>query len=348
MRAGTRAGRVTLAIAALAVGLACAATPDAGGYRILHRYHLGGEDGWDYLTLDAAAHRLYVSRSDRVMVLDTDSERMLGTIDGLSGVHGVALAPALRRGWISEGGGNAVRVFDTATLEVTATLADVGENPDAIVYDAPSARVFTFNGRSHDATAIDAASGKIVGRLALPGKPEFAVSDGRGHIYVNIEDKGHLAVLDPLRLKLLAEWPLRDCVDPTGLALDPLHRRLFSVCQNRRMVVTDATDGHAVATLPIGDGPDGVAFDAARALVYSSNGASGTLTVVHQDDADRYRVVAEVPTQPSARTLALDPVSGDVYLSAATVVPADGMQPHAMAPDSFAVLVVGQPPSAAH
>ncbi|HEX7111502.1 MAG TPA: YncE family protein [Mizugakiibacter sp.] len=335
------------AIVALAVGLACAATPDAGGYRVLHRYHLGGEGGWDYLTLDAAAHRLYVAHGDRVMVLDADEGNMLGTIAGLSGVHGVALAPALRRGWISDGRGNAVHVFDMATLEVTATLADVGGNPDAIVYDAPSARVLTFNGRSHDVTAIDAASGKVVSRLALPGKPEFAVSDGRGRVYVNIEDKGHLAVLDPRRLKLLAEWPLRGCVDPTGLALDAAHRRLFSVCQNRRMVVTDAGDGHAVATLPIGDGPDGVAFDAARGLVYSSNGASGTLTVVHQDDADRYRVVAEVPTQPSARTLALDPASGDVYLSAATLVPADGTHRRAVAPDSFAVLVVGRAPPAA-
>ncbi|GAP66062.1 40-residue YVTN family beta-propeller repeat protein [Mizugakiibacter sediminis] len=343
MRAGARAITAAAIAAFAAAALAWVAPRAADGYRVLHRYRLGGEGGWDYLTLDAAGRRLYVSHGDRVVVMDADSDRVLGTIGGLSGVHGVALAPALRRGWISDGRGDAVRVFDTATLEVTATLADVGGNPDAIVYDAPSARVLTFNGRSRDVTAIDAAGGKIVGRLALSGKPEFAVGDGRGRIYVNIEDKGHLAVLDPLRLRLLAEWPLRDCVDPTGLALDPLHRRLFSVCRNRRMVVTDAADGHAVAALPIGDGPDGVAFDAARGLVYSSNGASGTLTVVHQDDADHYRVVAEVPTQPSARTLALDPVSGNVYLSAATVVPADGARLQAMVPGSFVVLVVGRP-----
>lgn len=328
-----------------------AADASAGtGYRVLHRYLLGGEQGWDYLAMDPAARRLYVSHGDRVLVLDADSGQVVGTIGQLSGVHGIALAPALHRGWISNGRSDTVTVFDTTTLKTEATVAVSGKNPDAILYDPASGRVFTFNGHSANATAIDAASGKVVATIALPGKPEFAVSDGAGRVYVNIEDRSELVALDPKAGRVLATWPLAPGESPSGLAIDVAHRRLFAVCANRRMIVLDARDGHHVASVPIGEGPDGVAFDAQRGRVVSSNGRSGTLTVVQQDDPDRYRVVADVPTQRSARTLALDPSSGHVYLSAAafgarTLQHGPQPQPWKHPPSlrgSFSVLVVGK------
>lgn len=325
-------------------------TPPVQDYRVLHRYLLGGEQGWDYLAMDPAARRLYVSHGDRVLVLDADSGTVVGTIGQLSGVHGIALAPALHRGWISNGRSNSVTVFDTASLKAEASIAVSGKNPDAILYDPASARVFTFNGHSANATAIDAASGKLLATIALPGKPEFAVSDGAGHVYVNIEDRSELVELDSKAGKVLATWSLTPGESPSGLAIDVAHHRLFAVCANRRMIVLDAGDGHRVASVPIGEGPDGVAFDAQRGLVFSSNGRSGTLTVVHQDDPDHYRVVADVPTQRSARTLALDPESGHVYLSAAafgarTLQHGPQPQPWKHPPSlrgRFSVLVVGK------
>lgn len=322
-----------------------AAKPDHAGYAVLHRYPISGEEGWDYLALDASARRLYVSHGDAVVVLDADSGKPVGRIEHLDGVHGIALAPALHRGWISNGHSGAVTVFDTATLKVTATLKATGENPDAILYDPASARVFTFNGHSGNATAFDAQSGKVLATIALPGKPEFAVSDGAGHVYVNIEDKNELVQLDPKAAAVRATWSLAPCESPSGLAIDVAHHRLFSVCDNQTMVVLDANDGHRVASVPIGKGPDAAAFDSQRGLAFSSNGESGTLTVVHEDDPDHYKVIANVPTQTTARTMALDPKTGDVYLSAAKF----GMHteqggPHhrpPLVPGSFGVLVVG-------
>ncbi|HET7359397.1 MAG TPA: YncE family protein [Rhodanobacteraceae bacterium] len=323
-----------------------AAPPDAG-WRVLRHDRIGGPGGWDYLALDATARRLYISRSDRVVVMDADTGRVVGEIDGLDGVHGVALAPALHRGFISNGHADTVSVFDPATLKVTQTIAVGGHNPDAIVFDPFSRRIFTFNGRSDNASVIDAATGKLLGAIALDGKPEFAVSDGHGRIYANIEDKAELVAIDPVQAKVLATWKLKDCEEPSGLALDDAHHRLFSVCQNRTMAVTDALTGKPVDSVPIGDGPDAARFDAARDLVFSSNGQSGTLTVVHEDDADHYRVLADVPTQKSARTMAFDTRSGRVYLSAAERGPrpaATPARPHprpAVLPGSFNVVVVG-------
>jgi len=262
-------------------------------------------------------------------------------------VHGIALANDLHRGFISNGRANTVTVFDPANLKTVQTIPVKGENPDAILYDPFSKRVFTFNGHSHDSSVIDASSGKLLGTIALPGKPEFAVSDGQGHVYANIEDKGELVEIDPRAMKVTHTWPLKNCEDPSGLAMDIAHRRLFSVCQNRNMAVTDADSGKPVASVPIGDGPDAAAFDPQRQLIFSSNGESGTLTVVHEDSADRYSVLANVPTQKSARTMALQP-DGDLYLSAAQFGPrpkssADnprGRPP--LVPGSFTILVVGQ------
>jgi DNA-binding beta-propeller fold protein YncE len=236
-----------------------------------------------------------------------------------------------------------VTVFDLKTLATSATIPIAGHNPDAIVFDAPSARVFTFNGRSHDATAIDAKSGKPVATIALSGKPEFAVSDGKGRIFVNIEDRAELSEIDTKAAKLVATWPLPGCEEPSGLALDVAHARLFSVCQNGHMVVTDARSGRHVATVAIGSGPDAVAFDSDRQLVFSSNGEDGTLSVIHEDSADRYTVLGNLSTQRSARTLALDARSHRLFLAAAEFEPLPANhQPHqraTMKPDSFTVLV---------
>ncbi|HJU08631.1 MAG TPA: YncE family protein [Rhodanobacteraceae bacterium] len=325
-----------------AVSAAASAAPS---WHVSQRWQIGGEGGWDYLAYDAG--RVYISRSDRVVVLDAKSGKQIGEVDGLSGVHGIALADDLHRGFISNGRANTVSVFDPSNLKTLQTVPVNGENPDAILYDPYSKHVFTFNGHSHDASVIDAANGKLLGKIALPGKPEFAVSDGRGHVYDNIEDKGDLVEIDPHAMKVTATWQLKNCDEPSGLAIDIAHHRLFSVCQNQNMAVTDAESGTAVASVPIGDGPDAAAFDPQRQLAFSSNGESGTLTVVHEDDADHFTVVQNVPTQKSARTMALRP-GGDVFLSAAQFGPKPAPSadnPHArppVVPGSFTILVVGE------
>src|SRR6185437_14547250 len=325
----------------------------AGGWKVQQRYPLGGEGGWDYLALDQSAQHLYVSRSDRVIVLDVArtpsmaKRSVVGEIDGLSGVHGIALADDLHKGFISNGRANTVTVFDPAMLKVEQTVAVNAQDPAAILYDPYSHRVFTFNGDSNDASVIDAKSGKLLGHVTLPGRPEFAVSDGRGHVFDNIESRNELVEINPVAMKVTATWPLKDCDSPSGLAIDVAHHRLFSVCQNRTMAVTDSTDGRQVASVPIGEGPDAARYDAQRGLVLSSNGHSGTLTVVREATPDRYVVLANVPTQKSARTMALDDASGRIYLSAAELGPRPAptaADPHprpTMRPGSFAILVVG-------
>lgn len=319
---------------------------DAVGRSVVQRWRLGGSGGWDYLTLDVDARRLYVTRGDRVVVVDADKGSHIGEIAHTDGVHGVALAPDLGRAFTSNGRDNSITVFDPKSLKTLQQIKVDGQNPDAILYDTASKRVFTFNGRSANASAFDAATGKAVGTIALSGKPEFPVSDGNGRVFVNIEDKGELAVIDAKALKVVASWPLHGCEEPTGLAFDTAHHRLFSVCQNEKMVVTDSEDGRRVATVKIGKGPDAVVFDGEHQLVYSSNG-EGTLTVVREDDADHFTVVENVATQKSARTLAFDPKTQRIFLAAASfgAPPAATVdQPNPRPPmqvDSFTILVVG-------
>jgi DNA-binding beta-propeller fold protein YncE len=311
---------------------------------VVHRLQLGGTGGWDYLSFDAQRRHLLVSRGDRVMVVDVDANKLIGTIPNTSGVHGIAVAQDLHRGFTSNGKANSVSVFDLDTLKTIATITGTGQKPDAILYDSASQHVFTFNGKSADASVIDPAKNAVVATIALPGKPEFSVSDNAGHIYVNIEDKSELAQLDSRTNKVLATWSLAPCESPSGLAMDIAHQRLFSVCDNRVMTVLDAGNGHRVATVAIGDGPDAVTFDAAENMVYSSNGESGTLTVIHEDSPDHYSVVATVPTQPSARTQALDPQKHRVYLSAAQLGTQKDAHGRAQAvPGSFTILTVGKP-----
>ncbi len=315
-------------------------------YRVLTKYSVGGEGRWDYVTVDPEAHRLYVPRSTHVMVLDLDSGKTVGDIPDTEGVHGVALAAALNRGFTSNGRANTATIFDLKTLKVLGTVK-TGENPDAILFDPFTQRVFTFNGRSKDATAFEAADGKVVGTVDLGGKPEFAVSDGQGQVFVNIEDKSEIVRLDPKELKVTARWPLAPAEEPSGLALDAKARRLFSVCGNEKMAVLDADSGKVVATLPIGKGVDAAAFDPDRGYVFSSNG-EGSLTVVHEDDPAHFSVVQTVPTQRGARTMALDPRTHKIYLPTAEFeappasAPTSGRARPNLVPDSFTILVVGK------
>jgi uncharacterized protein (DUF885 family) len=323
------------------------ANADAAPYALRKQFTLGGPGGWDYLIADGATGRLFISRSDRVLVVNSADGTLAATIPDTAGVHGIALAPELGQGFTSNGRADTITVFDLASLKPTATIPVNGHNPDAILYDDASRHVYTFNGRSQDISIIDPTEGRVLAVLPAGGKPEFAAADGAGRIFFNIEDTGEIGVIDSLAGKRLATWKLPGCEEPTGLALDRRHARLFSVCGNGILAVTDAESGKPVAQVPIGRGPDAAAFDAERGLVFSSNGADGTFTVIHEDDPDHYKVQATVATQKSARTMALDAHSHLVYLVAAEFGPAPAPsadQPHPRAPvldGSFKLLVVG-------
>jgi YVTN family beta-propeller protein len=319
--------------------------PGPSSYAVAARITIGGGGGWDFITLDQFRRRLFITRSDRVQVWSLESKQVVGEIEGTAGVHGVALAEDLKRGFTSNGRSNTVTVFDVETLKVIETISVPGDNPDAILYEPKFKRVYCFNGRSADVTIIDAVDLKVLANVALGGKPEVAVSDGAGHVFVNVEDTAELVVIDQRANEVQARWPLDPCTNPTGLALDVLHRRLFSVCDNHKMAILDAQSGRRVAIMPIGGAPDGVEYDPGLGLVFSSNG-DGTLTLIHEDDPEHFTVAANVPTQDRARTLALDSASHRIYLVSAlfgpTPVPSVA-QPKPrppMLPDSFTVIVV--------
>ena len=313
-------------------------------FQVRKTWRIGGDGWWDYLTADPQAHRLYIGRANRVQIVDTDTGKLVHEIGGMQGVHGVALDDRGKFGYISDGAANAVRVFDRTTLEVTANIP-AGENPDAILFEPSTQRVFAFNGRGKSATVIDSATDKVLATIPLPGKPEFAQTDNKGAIYVNIEDRNQIVRIDAKDLKVTAAWYIAPCESPTGLAIDRANRRLFSVCDNKLMTVVDADTGHVVATPVIGDGPDGTRYDAKRHLIFSSNG-EGTLTVVQQKSASSYQPVQTLTTLRGARTLALDAVSGTIYLVTASFgarpapTPLNPRPRPAMVPNSFVVLVV--------
>jgi len=323
-----------------------AAAPSASHYHLLKKLPLGGEGGWDYLTLDSASRRLYVSRGTRVAVIDADSGAAVGEIPGTAGVHGVALVPDAHRGYTSNGRSSTITIFDTGTLAVVGEVKSTGDNPDAIMYDPASRRVFAFNGRGKNATAIDAAAGTVAGTVPLDGKPEFAVADGKGRVFVNIEDKNQVSVIDAKALRVEKSWPIAGCDEPTGMALDRKSGRLFVVCHSKIMAVLDAETGRVVASVPIGEGVDAAAWDPSTSLAFASNG-EGTLTVVKQDGPDAYHVVETAATQRSARTMALDETTHRVYLAAAEfgtppAATAEQPRPRApMVPGSFTILVLG-------
>jgi DNA-binding beta-propeller fold protein YncE len=337
-----------LALFLLLLGVSSpAAQPRDPGYHVVKRLVVGGDGGWDYLTVDPTARRLYVTHATRVVVLDADSGERVGEIRDTAGVHGVALAPELRRGFTSNGRASTVTVFDLRSLKTLSQIKTTGENPDAILYEPATHRVFTFNGRSANATAIDAASGTVAGTVPLDGKPEFAVEDGHGRVFVNVEDKSMIDVIDPQKLSVEKRWPLAPCEEPSGMAIDRKHRRLFVGCRNRMMAVVDADRGGVVTTVPIGEGVDGNAFDPDSGLAFASCG-DGTLTVAREDSPDRLTVVQKVETQRGARTIALDEKTHRMYLATARLGPAPAPtaeQPHprpTILPGTFVVLVVGR------
>jgi DNA-binding beta-propeller fold protein YncE len=317
------------------------------GLHVVNTYKIGGEGWWDYLTIDPASRHLFLSRGTHVMVIDADSGKMLGDIPDTQGVHGIALDADNGRGFTSNGREGTVTIFDLNTFKPLDKVKDVGENPDAILFDSATKRVFTMNGRSQDTTAIDAASGKIVGKIPLGGKPEFGVSTGAGEVFVNIEDKSELVVFDPKDLKVKSRWPLAPCQEPSGLAMDMKNRRLFVGCDNKMMAVVDADSGKVISTMPIGEGVDANRFDPDTQLAFASCG-DGSLTVVHEDSPNKFSVVQSVATARGARTMTLDPKTHQIYLVTAKFGPppaATASNPHprpAMLPDSFMVLVVGK------
>ncbi len=312
------------------------------------RIAIGGEGGWDCLAADAASHRLFLSHGARVVVVDTRTDSIVGEIGPTPGVHAIALAPELGRGWTSNGRDSSVTVFDYATLKPLASIKVPARNPDVIVYDAASGRVFAFNGGSANTTAIDARTNAIVGNVALGGQPEFAVTDGAGRLWVNLEDTSEVVQLDTRKLQVLSTWPLGEGKGPTGLAIDRTHHRLFAACGNQKLVVLDSGSGRIVATLPTGQGVDGCEFDAARGLVFTPNGRDGTLTVIREDGPDKFTVEATVTTEKGARTMALDGKTGRLYLPTAdygTPPEPTADRPHPrppIVPGSFRVLVVGR------
>ncbi len=316
------------------------------GYKVVKTYKIGGEGGWDYMTTDTSARRLYVSRATHVIVLDLDSGKELGDISDTPGVHGIALAPELGRGFTSNGREGTVSIFDLKTL-ATAGKLKAGENPDAILYDSATKRVFTFNGRSHDSTAIDAEKGTVLGTIKLDGKPEFAASDGKGEIFVNIEDKSELTAIDAKKLEVKTTWPLAPCEEPSGLSMDTKHRRLFVGCDNKMMAVVDADTGKVLATPAIGDGVDATRFDEGTGLAFASCG-EGVLTVIKEETPDKFAVAETVSTKKGARTMALDRKTHTVYTVTADFGPppaptADNPHPRpSILPDTFVVLVIAK------
>jgi DNA-binding beta-propeller fold protein YncE len=330
----------------IVVLLAAAVAASAPGYHIVNTWKLGGEGGWDYLKIDSEARRMYISRATKVVVIDADSGKPVGEIADTQGVHGIALAREFGKGFTSNGRENTVSVFDIESLK-TLNKVKVGNRPDAILYDPATKRIFTFNAGSQDATAVDAAKGEVVGTIPLGGKPEFAASDGKGTVFVNLEDKNQLFALDAKALTVKERWPLPGCDEPSGLAIDAKNRRLFVGCGNKVMPIVNADNGKVLATLPIGGGVDATAFDDGTGLAFASCG-EGVLTVVSEESPDKFSVAENVPTERGARTMALDSKTHQVYTVTAKFGPppaATAEQQHprpSILPDTFMVLVLGK------
>jgi hypothetical protein len=325
----------------LPVASAVAAPP---AYKVLNKIKIGGATGWDYSYVDSANHRLYVSHTAQTEVIDTATDKLVGTIPGTTGVHGIAIANDLGRGFTSDGRDNDVTIFDLKTLKVLGKVK-TGTNPDAIIYEPVTHRVLTFNGRSSDSTIFDGKTGEIVAAsLPVTGKPEFAQVDGKGNVYFNLEDKNEIGVIDAKNATLTKHYSIAPCDGPSGLAIDPKNR-LYSVCGKKVMVVSDPATGKVIGQAEIGLGVDGVAFDDGYA--FSANGRDGTITMVGETSPGKFEAVATIPTQNGARTIASDQKAHKLYLPTAEYGPPaeskDGKAGRpSVLPDSFMVLVVGR------
>jgi DNA-binding beta-propeller fold protein YncE len=301
-------------------GAAAPASSPAPGYRLVKKIALGGEGGWDYFSVDPATHRIFIPRQTHMLVLDPDG-KVVSDMPNMQGNHAVDFAPELKRGFTSNGGAHSVTFFDLGTLKILKEVPVPGRNPDAIVYDPASKRVFAINGGTgHDVTAIDARTGEVLGSIPLGGKLETAQADGAGRVYVNNEDKNEIAAIDSRTLKVLNTWPIAPCNEPAGLAIDVAHKRLFAGCHNQLIAVVDYTSGKVVATIPIGTGVDANRYDPGTGLVFASCG-DGTITVAHEDTPDKYTVVQTIMTQRGARTMALDTKNHNIYTVTAELGP---------------------------
>ena len=310
---------ISMALMIALTAITNATTPKTNSYHMLKKMSIAGDGFWDYLTFDNTNRLLYIAHSNQVEIVNADRWVKEEPITGLNGVHGVALVPEIGHGFISNGRNNTVSVFDLKTRKIITEIP-TGANPDAILYDPYSRKIFTFNGRSTDTSVIDIDTNKVINTLVLHGKPEFAVTDEKGHIFVNIEDKSELVAFDPKELKELHRWKLAPCEEPSGLAFDVKNKRLFSVCSNSLMVVLNADTGDIITTVPTGKGTDGVKFDPGTRLIFSSNG-EGTLTVIHQDAPDKYTVLEKAITKRGCRTLAIDPKTHRVFTVSAEFGP---------------------------
>ena len=314
----------------------------ADPYHLIKEIPIGGEGGWDYITVDAAAHRLYVSHATKVLVADIDSGKVVGEIPNTEGVHGFAVAPELGRGFSSNGRANTSTIIDLKTLRPLGTVT-TGGNPDAILYEPLQKEVYTMNGNGKSATVFDAQTGKVVATIPFKAKPEAVVEDrATNRLFVNLEDTGAIGVIDIKTHTLVATWPLKGCDEPTGLGFDARSHRLFSACDNEVMAVTDSDSGKVVATSPIGAGADGAAFDPGTGYAFASNGEDGTLTIAHLDSPNKLTVVQTLKTAVSGRTMILDPVSHNVYVPAAMTNPNPAGRGRAVpVPGTFKVLMFG-------
>jgi hypothetical protein len=312
----------------------------AGPYRITHTYQIGGNGGWDYIVPDAASHRLFVGRADRVMVVDENDGKLLGEVTGIKGAHGTAIVASEGRGFATAGDGQEIVMFDLKTYKGLGTIP-AAEDADAIIYDEPSHRVISFNGDAHNATIVDPKTGARVTNLDLGGKPEYGASAGDGRVYANLTDTNEVVEIDATAAKVLRRWPTTGCRNPVAMAIDRTNHRLFSGCRSSVMAVSDYQAGKVVATVPIGAGVDGAGYDPASGDAFASNG-EGTLTVIHQDAPDKYSVVQTLQTQPGSRNMGLDPTTHKIFLAAAKFgpAPATGRGRGPVEPGSFSLLVV--------
>lgn len=327
----------------MALGLFAVANCGAqGSYHFLKEIPIPGEGGWDYLSVDPAAHRLYMSHGTEVVVVDIVNNTITGVISNTPGVHGVALAPELGRGFVSDGKENKAAIVDLKTLEILSKVP-TGQNPDGMLYEPGKQEVYMFNGRGQSATVINANSGKVVATVALDGKPEFPAADPvAGMVYDNLEDKSEVAVIETATHRVVNNWPIAPNEEASGMAIDPAHHRLFIGCGgSKTMAMMDSTTGKVIASVPIGDGVDACAFDPGTQLAFSSC-RDGTTTIAHEDSPDKLTVVQTLTTEPSARTMALDPTTHRIYLPAAKFGPrVEGQKRPPMIPGSLKLLVYG-------
>jgi DNA-binding beta-propeller fold protein YncE len=331
--------RINIFLCVIGILISCNLAYSQSNYKIANKIHVDGEGGWDYICVDETNGRIFVSHSTVAQVIEIKTGKLVGTIPDTKGIHGIAIAADLNKGFTSNGKDSSVTVFNLKTLEVISRIKINARNPDAIMYDAFSGRVFTFNGGSSNATAIDAKENKVIGNIALDGKPEAPATDSKGTIFVNIEDKNKITAFNATTLQILQNWPITPGEEASGLAIDTETHRLFSVCSNKMMVIMDSETGKVITTLPIGDHCDGVVFDAGNKRAYSSNG-DGTVTVVQEVNANNFKVLETITTMRGARTITIDKSTHHLYLPTAEFesTPTENNRRPPLKPNSFTII----------